>query len=172
MDINLFFLGFDTDHRIQDMNHRILVTMTISKLDGYFWPKLRRDTTRFVERCHFCQLAQGHSQNIGLYTPLPIPNLPWQGVSPDFVVGLPYQGYDSILMVVDIFLKMAHFIPYRNTLDASHTNSLFFSEVVRLNAVPKSLTSDQDTWFMGHFGGTWVLIYNTALHATLKRWPN
>jgi len=36
----------------------------------------------------------------------------WTHISTDFITKLPLaQGYDSILMVVDRFIKMVHFIP-------------------------------------------------------------
>eukprot|EP00253_Pinus_taeda_P010364 PITA_10364 len=55
----------------------------------YFWPRMRRDVQRFVTKCKVCQLAKGHSQNTGLYTPLPVLGRPWDSVSLDFVLGLP-----------------------------------------------------------------------------------
>lgn len=55
---------------------------------SYFWPTMRRDVERFVERCRTCQLAKGKASNAGLYLPLPIPTQPWTDVSMDFVLGL------------------------------------------------------------------------------------
>ena len=31
--------------------------------DKYYWPKIKRDVTRYVARCRICQMAKGHSQN-------------------------------------------------------------------------------------------------------------
>jgi hypothetical protein len=80
----------------------------------YYWPGMREDMKKFVDRCKICQHAKGKRQNIGLYQPLPIPERPWDAISMDFALGLPktQKGSDSIFVVVDMISKMAHFIPW------------------------------------------------------------
>lgn len=122
----------------------------------YCWPNMHRDVQRFVTRCKVCHLAKGYKHNTWLYTPLPIPNRPWGSVSLDFVKGLPktQRGFDSIMVLVERFIKMAHFILCRKTSDATHVAHFFFTEIVILHGLPKSIISDRDVKFKRHFWWT------------------
>jgi hypothetical protein len=130
---------------------------TFSKLNGsYFWPGMRKDVKKFVDKCKFVSTPKEKRQNTGLYQPLPIPKRTWDVVSKDFILGLPrrQRGCDSIFVVVDRFSKMAHFIPCQNTSDTTHIANLFSREVVRLHSLPKSIVSDRDTKFVWNFWRT------------------
>ena len=111
---------------------------------NFFWPKLEKDIARFVKKRVVCMMAKTHGNNAGLYTPLPVPNMPWEEVSLDFVLGLPrtQRNKDSILVVVDRFSKMAHFVPCSKSNDASHVADLYFKEIVRLHGIPKTMCND------------------------------
>ena len=149
------------------------ITKTTQALEQrYYWPHLRRDTRRMIGRCSICTIDKMTKQNTGQYLPLPVPDSPWQEVSLDFVLGLPrtQRQLDSILVVVDRFSKMAHFVACSKTTDAAHTARIFFNEIVRLHGVPRCIVSDRDVRFMSTFWKTlWHLMgttlkFSTAFH--------
>jgi hypothetical protein len=61
------------------------------------------------------------------------------------------RSHDSLMIVVDRFSKMEIFIPCKKINDTTKVVSLFFREIVQLHGLPRSITSNRDTRFIGHF---------------------
>jgi hypothetical protein len=61
----------------------------------------------------------------------------------DFIVGLPrtQAGYDSISVIVDRLIKVAHFIPVKTTYSGAVLKELYMSPIVCLHGVPKKIMS-------------------------------
>ena len=146
-------------------------TLALMKAD-FFWHKLDTAVARFVKRCVVCMMDKTRGNNAGLYTPLPVSKAPWEDVSLDFVLGLPItqRNKDSIMVVIDRFLKMAHFVPCNKSNDASHVANLYFKDIMCLHGIPRTMVSDRDSKFLGHFWRTlWrklgtSLLFSTSYH--------
>ncbi|GKB17811.1 zinc finger, CCHC-type containing protein [Tanacetum coccineum] len=134
--------------------------------DQFYWPRMERDVNRIVERCRICHIAKTRGSNAGFYTPLLVPNAPWEDVSIDFVLRLPRTQChkDYVIVVVDRFSKMAHFVPCSRTFNASQVAKLYFFEILKLHSVPKTHTSDRDVKFVSHFWRTLWTRMGSKLH--------
>jgi transposase InsO family protein len=77
----------------------------------------------------------------------------WEVISMDFVVGLLLTSHrhNAILVIVDKLTKSAHFIPIRDTYDATDVSCVFVSEFICLHGIPKKIISDRDSRFTSRF---------------------
>ena len=119
----------------------------------FFWPGIRRFVNRYVFNCPICKRAKPSRQEpYGHLLPLQIPERPWSSISMDFITGLPVSdGHNAILVVVDRFSKMSHFIPCSDTITAKDLSSLFLQNIFRLHGLPKDIVSDRGSVFNSKF---------------------
>ncbi|PHJ18646.1 transposon related, partial [Cystoisospora suis] len=116
----------------------------------FWWPNMDNEIKLFVKSCVQC--AKGKSSHLrpgGLMQPLSIPNVPWEEIAMDLILGLPKtrEGWDAILTIVCRLIKMSHFIPTRHNASAEDIAVLLVREVIRLHGVPSAIVSDRDTRF-------------------------
>jgi hypothetical protein len=85
----------------------------------------------------------------------------WEEIAMDFIVGLirTQSGYDSIWVIVDRLIKVAHFIPVKTTYSGLQRAELYMSRIVCLHGVLKKIVSDRGTQL--------TLMFWERLHETL-----
>ena len=74
------------------------------KLSGrFYWKRMKADMMKFVQTCNVCQKVKHPNFNkYGYLIPNPIPSRPYQSISMDFIVNLPWsEGYNVIHVTVD-----------------------------------------------------------------------
>jgi len=70
----------------------------------------------------------------------------------DFITGLPTsRGYDAVLVDVDRFSKMSHFLPTTKTATSLDTARLVINNVVKLHGLPDDIISDRGPQFAAKF---------------------
>ncbi|MCO5581935.1 hypothetical protein L7F22_035824 [Adiantum nelumboides] len=127
----------------------------------YFWPQMQQDVIKYVKACHSCQIMKSSRQlPQGLIQPLPVPKERWESPSMDFITTLPRttKGNAQILVIVNRFSKMAHFIPCKKAASAPDIASLFVQHIFRIHGLPRSIISDRDPKFTGHF---WTSLFKS-----------
>ncbi|GJP36333.1 hypothetical protein CLOM_g20854 [Closterium sp. NIES-68] len=120
----------------------------------YYWPHMADDVQKFVTSCTTCQrMKSSKKKKAGLLQPLLVPEQPWQVVSLDFITGLPTttSGHDAILVVIDKFSKMGHFIPTHTTACTEETAQPFVCYIISQHGIPTTLISDRDPKFTSKF---------------------
>ena len=120
---------------------------------NFYWEKLADGINDYVRSCDECQhnTSPRHTK-YGLLQPLEVPYAAWTSVSVDFITQLPEsQGKTQIMVVVDGFTKMAHFIGLKTNGTARDVADTFLKEVWNLHGLPSEIISEMDAKFSGEF---------------------
>lgn len=120
---------------------------------SFYWPNMETHVRQYISTCDLCQRIKPSTHHpYGTLQSLPIPPRPWSSISMDFITDLPpSNGYTAIMVIVDRFTKMAHFLPTNmDSLDAPATARLFL-KIVSLHGIPDQIVSDRDPRFTSHF---------------------
>jgi hypothetical protein len=107
----------------------------------YWWYGMKRAIAECMALCDNCQRVKAeHQRPAGLLQPLKIPQWKWEEISIDFIVGLPttQSGYDSNWVIIDHFLRVAHFIPVRTTYKGAKFAELYIARIMCFTEYPRS----------------------------------
>lgn len=139
----------------------------------FYWPGLKAAVHKFVSECNICQQAKPDRSKLpGLLQPLPVPDRAWKVLSLDFIDGLPLSdGFNCILVIVDLFSKYAHFLSLRHPFTAATVAKLFISQVYRLHGMPTALVSDRDKIFTSTLWRELLKLAKVDLHMSTAYHP-
>ena len=120
---------------------------------NFFWPEMDEWIRNYIRTCETCQWNKSSRHaKYGLLQPLDTPYAPWRSISVDFIVALPEsQGMNQIMVVVDRFTKMGHFIPLTGESSAKDCANAFLKNVWKLHGLPDEIISDRDTKWTSEF---------------------
>uniref|UniRef100_A0A8C5PKT4 Gypsy retrotransposon integrase-like protein 1 n=1 Tax=Leptobrachium leishanense TaxID=445787 RepID=A0A8C5PKT4_9ANUR len=120
---------------------------------SFWWPHMSKTITEYITNCPTCiRMKTSRHRPQGLLQPLPVPSVPWSDIAMDFIVELPKSlKHDTIMVVVDRFTKMAHFIPLVGLPTSTETASVFIREIFRLHGLPSTIVTDRGTQFTARF---------------------
>ena len=89
----------------------------------------------------------------------------------DFITDLPkVGGYERIWVVVDRFLKMAHFIRLKNR-QAGNLAKVFVRDIWRLHGLPLGVISDRDTVFTSKLWSEVMRLLNISQDMSTPYYP-
>ena len=133
-----------------------------------WWPQPRKLVKEFMKTCDTCARAKSaHHRPYGLLQPLPNPTCLWASISTDFITNLPEtDGFNSILVVVDRFTKMAHFIPCAKAISGVETTDLLLTNIVCLLGLSDEIMSDREPNSYQPFGN----IFSKPLELSRSSW--
>jgi hypothetical protein len=115
---------------------------------------MKREIAKYVPECDTYQRVKvDHLRPIGNLQPLSIPELKWENICMDFIVGLPRtsHGYNSIWVIVDRLTKSTHFIPVSTTYRVRQYAELYLSHIVRYHDISKTIISNRGSIFIARF---------------------
>jgi hypothetical protein len=120
----------------------------------YWWTRKKREIAKYVSECDTCQrIKASHLKSVGALQPLSIPSWKWDDISIDFIVGLPNTSrhHDSIWVIVDRLIKVAHFVLVHTTDKAQKYAELYIDRIVCLHGLPQTIVSDRVSQFIARF---------------------
>ncbi|MBW0514973.1 hypothetical protein O181_054688 [Austropuccinia psidii MF-1] len=127
-------------------------TLRLVKRD-FHWSSMTQFIKDYVSSCQKCSRNKNiHRKKFGFLKPLPIPNGPWICLSMDFITQLPLSdSFDSILVIVDRFSKMAVCIPTISLITSLYLAHLFIKNIFAKHDLASIIVSDRGSLFVSYF---------------------
>jgi len=119
----------------------------------FYWKRITNRVTHYGRSCTTCQQSKAaRHAHFGLLSPLQVPYAAWACTSVDFIRQLRKSaGYKRIMVVVDLFTKMAHFIRLQENVTTQEVAEAFLKEVWKLHGLRSEINTYMDVKFAGEF---------------------
>ena len=114
---------------------------------NWTWDRIRKDVERYIQNCQKCQRNTPEVHK-GLLAEIQRPQRIWMLVAMDHITKLPpVKGLDAILVIVDWYSGMAHFIPSTKKQTAEQVWADCWQGAWKLHRLPQEIITDRGTVF-------------------------
>lgn len=139
----------------------------------YYWPKMRKDTKKYVFSCFKCQLRKcTNTRKQGFIKPLPISEDIFDTLGVDLINKIPVSnaGYNSILVITDNLSKYAITVPLKNEVSETVCHA-FFNQVIAKYGCPKAIITDNGTNLVSSYANNFFKMFGIKRHLTSPYHP-
>src|SRR6185369_172809 len=114
---------------------------------------MRNFVKKYCKSCTTCMHSKPQCHKLySLLKQLPIPKLPWNSISMDFIETLPTSsGFDAILIIVNRLTKQGIFISTTINCTSEDLVTLFVIHIFSKYSVPEHITCNCGPEFISHF---------------------
>ena len=133
------------DHKLA--GHPGLKATLLRIRENWTWDGIRKDVEWYVQNCKKCQ-RNTQEVHKGLLAEIQQPQIIWKLVAMDHITKLPLvKGLDAILVIVDWYSGMAHFIPSTEKQTAEQVWADCWQGAWKLHQLPQEIITNQGTVF-------------------------
>jgi len=136
----------------------------------YYWKSIIKNVKKYIDTCDICQRVKmkRHLLYDELRSLLQLTNS-WKEITMNFITDLSSSKwkevvYDSILVIVNHYMKMTRYLFTKKTLTVVELAELFFEKIVLKYEISNDIVIDRDYLFISAF---WSEI---CYHVKMKRW--
>ena len=147
-------------HHNNPAQRHLRVSKTVKLLSqNYYFLGIRKKVEYYISKCQNCQLNK-----YTIYAPYryikytKIIDYLWQNITINFIIKLPKSKdisigvkYNSILMIMNKFIKYIHLISYNEKFTAKQTIYIVLDRIIRYYGISENIISDRDKIFKSNF---------------------
>jgi hypothetical protein len=160
-------------HHDDELTEHFSIEWTLELVSHkYYWPKLVKDVKKYVFSCDICQRVKtSRHHSYGEMQALPHSNGSWEEVIMNMITGLPSSKHDNsvhdtILVIVDRYIKMVRYISTNKTLTAIQLADMFFEKIVCCYETLKEIVFNRGSIFMSSYWSE--VCYHTKIKCRLS----